>query len=196
MWKQNIIKSEKYDTKTLFLQIVLQYNLGENKPLIRTFKMQSVDENTGKPEVWIDNFVTIQINMAGMKKLWYDNDREAIEKYPYLMMLDMNKDELECLLKLRSDDKIVEEYKNKVCDLNDSPNFINTIGKERERELVHNTALELAKEEGIERGIEQGEYKKQIEMAKTMLELNKLSIEDISKITELSIEELEELRND
>ncbi len=44
-------------------------------------------------------------------------------------------------------------------------------------------------------GKQEGERKKAIEIATDMLLLNTLSIEDIAKITKLSIEEIEEIKS-
>ncbi len=140
MWKQNIVKSERYDTKTIFLQIVLQYGLSPNGPLMKSYKMQHINSLTNQQEEWISNFEALQINMERLKKLWCDGIKEDINKYKYLMMLDMNAKELESLGK---DDTIVKEYKTKICALNNNPDFVNTISKEREKILMHNTALEL-----------------------------------------------------
>lgn len=203
MWKQNIIKSEKYDTKTIFLQIILQYGLSPKKPLIKSYKMQHIDKDTREIEEWIPNFETLQINMERLKEIWYSNSTSDINKYKYLIMLDMKEEDLE---KLGKEDKIVEEYKEKVCALNNNPNFINTITKEREKVLMHNTALELAYEDGessgfskgisagILEGISEGEKKKQLEIAKKMLSKNK-TLEEIMELTELTKEEIEHLKN-
>ena len=48
---------------------------------------------------------------------------------------------------------------------------------------------------GMERGIEQGENKKQIEIAKKMLNKN-MKIEDICEITGLTEEEIIKLKNE
>ena len=68
---------------------------------------------------------------------------------------------------------------------------------EEEEEKLKKTLIEDAKNEGIqegkELGIQEGETKKQIEIAKNMLE-NKMVPEMISKITGLSIAEIEALK--
>ena len=60
-------------------------------------------------------------------------------------------------------------------------------------EQVYRNWLQEGREEGIEEGISIGEEKKAIESAKEALALN-LSLEQISKITGLSIERIEELK--
>lgn len=153
MWKQNILQGEKYDTKMMFLQIVLQFGSSPNKSLMKEYKVQSIDDETGEISTWVKNFKIVEVNMERVKKLWYDNSREDIEKYKYLMMIDMDKEELKGLLKVIGSDEILEEYRDKVCNLNRNLNFVNTIGKEKEREYMFNTAVDLAREEGIEQGI-------------------------------------------
>lgn len=82
--------------------------------------MQHIDKDTKEIEEWIPNFETLQINMERLKEIWYSNSTSDINKYKYLIMLDMKEENLE---KLGKGDKIVEEYKEKVCALNNNPNF-------------------------------------------------------------------------
>ena len=51
------------------------------------------------------------------------------------------------------------------------------------------------KDEYIREGIEQGEKNKAIEIAKELLRLN-MSVEEIAKITKLSLEEIEKLKEE
>ncbi len=122
MWKQSILKGEKYDTKTLILQIVLQFGLSPKGQVMREYKMQSIEEKTGKIDTWIENFKTIEVNMARLKKLWYDNSNEDIEKYKYLMMLDMNKEELTSLRRKKESDVIHILYRQILPLFHSKPN--------------------------------------------------------------------------
>ena len=71
----------------------------------------------------------------------------------------------------------------------------------RNKKKIQNSLLSEAKEEGISQGytsgindgISKGENKKSIEIAKNMLKKN-MSIEDISEITGLSINEIKSLK--
>lgn len=60
-------------------------------------------------------------------------------------------------------------------------------------ERVHNTLIANAKEEGFEQGIEQGTKQEKIEIAKNML-LKGTDIKFISEVTNMSKEEIEELK--
>ena len=59
--------------------------------------------------------------------------------------------------------------------------------------MIRNTELEEATEVGIEKGILQGSKEKDLENAKNALKLG-LDIKTISKITGLSMEEIEKLK--
>ncbi|MCI5552861.1 MAG: hypothetical protein MR388_03395, partial [Tenericutes bacterium] len=78
------------------------------------------------------------------------------------------------------EDKVVKEYMEKMERLNQSPMFINWITKEKDEELIRNTQLFKAKEEGI------------LEVAQKMIN-EKVDIHVISKVTGLSINEIKKL---
>ena len=93
-------------------------------------------------------------------------------------------------------DKIVDKYITNVTIVNDDPEFQKYMSEEEDKKKIQNSLLSEAKEEGISQGIEQG-YTSGIndgikQTAKSMLNKN-MSIEDISDITGLSIEEINKL---
>ena len=90
--------------------------------------------------------------MEKYKELLYNEDEEGIEKNKYLIMLDMDLEELKKLKK----DKVVLDYMEKIERLNQNPMFINWITKEKDEEMIKNTQLRRAKEDGISQGITQG----------------------------------------
>ena len=109
-----------------------------------------------------------------------------------MIMLDLDKKELENMPK----DKIVDKYITNVTIVNDNPEFQKYMSEEEDKRKIQNSLLSEAKENGytsgINDGISKGENKKSIEIAKNMLKKN-MSIEDISDITGLSIEEINKL---
>jgi len=177
MYKKNIVRSEKYDIDTLFLQIILQYGLKDSRDLFEWYKIQS-DEH-----IFIENVQILEINMEKMKKIWYDKITRDIKKYKYLIMLDLPKEELENL----ESDEIVAEFKSKIFELNENESFINDISKEEEQILMQNTRMDIA--------FTRGRKEQQMEIAKSLLLNTSLSIEDISKNTNLSIEEIEQIKS-
>ena len=130
--------------------------------------------------------------MEKYKELLYNEDEEGIEKNKYLIMLDMDLEELKKLKK----DKVVLDYMEKIERLNQNPMFINWITKEKDEEMIKNTQLRRAKEDGISQGISQGIHQGmdagKKELINTMLN-NGIKIEKISKMTNIKIEEINKI---
>jgi len=98
-------------------------------------------------------------------------------------MLDLDKKELENITK----DKIVDKYITNVTIGNDDPEFQKYMSEEEKRK-IHNSLLSEARENGFNDGISQ----EKVNIAKNMLNKN-MSIEDISEIIGLSIEEIKNI---
>lgn len=128
-------------------------------------------------------------------KIWYSKNEEEIKKNQYMIMLDLDKKELKNMPK----DKIVDKYITNVTIVNDDPEFQKYMSEEEDKRKIQNSLLSEAKEEGISQGISQG-YTSGIndgikQTAKNLLSMN-MPIEDISKATGLSIEEIKKISND
>ena len=88
---------------------------------------------------------------------------------------------------------MMEKYKEKIEKLNEDPEFIEVVSKEKDAEMVHNTLIKEGYEQGIEDGISQGSVNEKYEIAKNLLD-NNVSIDVIIKSTGLSKEKIEELK--
>ena len=125
--------------------------------------------------------------------LWYSKNEELIEKYKYLIMLDLKPNELNILSKK---DKVINKYMQEVERINEDPEFYEYISAEEDNRKIENSLKSQYKreglEEGIEKGIEQGTRLAKLEAAKN-LKQNGVDIEIISKSTGLTIEEINEL---
>ena len=89
-------------------------------------------------------------------------------------------------------DKIVDKYITNVTIVNDDPEFQKYMSEEEDKKKIQNSLLSEAKEEGIEQGYTSGINDGIKQTAKNMLKRN-MSIEDISEITDLSIEGIKKL---
>ena len=178
IYSNQISSGETYNEEVEVIQINLNYNIKDNKKM----RIYKVRDEEGKE--YIKNFRIYEINMEKYKEMWYDKKEKEIDKYKYLIMLDMEVKEIKTL----PVDKVVEEYMDKIEKLNEDPIFINWISKEEDERKIRNTELSLAKEEGIEQGINTGKK----ELINSMIK-NGISIEEISKSTGLSIDEISEL---
>ncbi len=135
-----------------------------------------------KGELYVKNFIIYEINMDYYDKIWYSKNEDEIKKNQYMIMLDLDKKELKSMPK----DKIVDKYITNVTIVNDDPEFQKYMSEEEDKKKIQNSLLSEAKEEGISQ--------EKISIAKNMLNKN-MSIEDISDITGLSIEEINKLPN-
>ncbi len=182
IYNNQVTVGDKYSEDTNVIQINLNYGIPDTK-YRRIYKVR---DEEGKE--YIKNFYIYEINMEKLKKIWYDKNELEIEKNKYLLMLDMEIKDIKKLPK----DKVVKEYMEKIEKLNNDPMFINWITKEKDEQMIKNTQLYNATQEGINIGISQGLQKRNIEIAKTLLKKN-IDIEDIIDITGLPKEEIEKL---
>lgn len=106
-------------------------------------------------------------------------------------MLDLDKKELENMPK----DKIVDKYITNVTIVNDNPEFQKYMSEEEDKKKIQNSLLSEARENGINDGISKGVSKEKVNIAKNLLSMN-MSLDDISKATGLSIEEINKLKNE
>ena len=171
IYQNETLVGEDYNEDKNIIQINLNYGVKDNE-YKRIYKVR--DESGLE---YIKNLTIYEINMDKYKEILYNEDEEEIEKNKYLIMLDMDKEELKKLKK----DKVVEEYMEKIERLNQNPMFINWITKEKDEEMIKNTQIRRAKDTGKR------------ELVNTMLK-NGASIEQISKLTDLSIDEITQIK--
>ena len=191
IYQSNASVGDTYNEDTDIIQVNLTWGLGRNNEEMKIFKIMNE-----KGELYVKNFIIYEINMDYYDKIWYSKNEEEIKKNQYMIMLDLDKKELKNMPK----DKIVDKYITNVTIVNDDPEFQKYMSEEEDKRKIQNSLLSEAKEEGISQGytsgindgISKGKNKKSIEIAKNMLKKN-MSIEDISDITGLSIEEINKL---
>ena len=187
IYQSNASVGDTYNEDTDIIQVNLTWGLGKNNDEMKIYKIMNE-----KGELYVKNFIIYEINMDYYDKIWYSKNEDEIKKNQYMIMLDLDKKELKSMPK----DKIVDKYITNVTIVNDDPEFQKYMSEEEDKKKIQNSLLSEAKEEGISQGIEQG-YTSGIndgikQTAKSMLNKN-MSIEDISDITGLSIEEINKL---
>lgn len=133
-------------------------------------------------EAFIKNFRIIEINMAKLKKEWYNLNKKEKERYKYLQMLDLNQKSLE---RFKGEDAIMKEYEEAVKKLNQDSKFRMHITEEEDERLMFESSMELAEEKG--------EKQKAIEVAKKMF-IKGLPIKEVQEFTDLSYKELLEIK--
>ncbi len=180
MYQSHTLVGELYDEKTDIVLVNLTWGLGSENDKMTKYMIMSED---GKQ--YVKNFIIYEINMDYFDKLWYSKNEEEIKKNMYLIMLNLDKKELEAMPKDKRD-KIVDKYITNVTIVNDNPEFQKYMSEEEDKKKIQNSLISEAKNEGISQ--------EKVSIAKNMLNKN-MSIEDISDITGLSIEEINKLPN-
>ena len=188
-YQSHTLIGKEYNQQTDIVQVNLTWGLGAEEDIMTKYMI--MNEN-GK--LFVKNFIIYEINMDYYNKLFCKNEDE-IKKNLYVIMLDLDKKELKNMPK----DKIVDKYITNVTIVNDDPEFQKYMSEEEDKRKIQNSLLSEAKEEGISQGIEQG-YTSGIsdgikQTAKNLLSMN-MTLEDISKATGLSVEEINKLKNE
>ena len=179
-YQSHTLVGKEYNQQTDIVQVNLTWGLGEEDVMT---KYMIMSEN-GK--LFVKNFIIYEINMDYYNKLWYSKNEDEIKKNLYLIMLDLDKKELENMPK----DDIVDKYITNVTIVNDNPEFQKYMSEEEDKKKIQNSLLSEARENGINDGIS----KEKVSIAKNMLNKN-ISIEDISDITGLSVEAIENIKD-
>ena len=187
-YQSHTLVGKEYNQQTDIVQVNLTWGLGKNNDEMKIYKIMNE-----KGELYVKNFIIYEINMDYYDKIWYSKNEDEIKKNLYMIMLDLDKKELKNMPK----DKIVDKYITNVTIVNDDPEFQKYMSEEEDKRKIQNSLLSEAKEEGISQGISQG-YTSGIndgikQTAKNLLSMN-MPIEDISKATGLSIEEINKLK--
>ena len=138
-------------------------------------------------EVLTDKIKIMHLYLPKIKEKYYNKEKlSELEKLMLVFNLT-NKNELNDII---GENKIMEEYKKEALDASHSEEVIGLYDKELEDEILKRATYQ----EGIEKGIEQGENKKSIEIAKALLQ-NNVDINIIVNSTGLSKDEIENLKD-
>ena len=131
------------------------------------------------------------VNIPNIKKIWYNKEDEAFEKYKY--MLSFFETNVDMIRQVYEGDEVVMDIINKQEEFSRDNEEWETFRSENELEEEYQLGIEYAKEEGIEKGIELGKLQAIKKIAKSMLDKN-MDIKNIIDITGLSEEEILSLK--
>ena len=140
---------------------------------------------------------TIDINVDYFKDTWYnlvgEEKEEYYDKYKSIIMFSFDEEQLK---DLKDEDEYMKKIKKDVTKLNQDPEFYQWMTDEEDRQMMENSIKirysKLGIEQGISQGFKQGSNDTKKEIVRNMKEMN-YPIEDIKKITGLSIEEIEKI---
>ena len=194
LYGKSIDKSNDYKK----INSCIQLNITSGKKDIELkSKYLLVDTLNESKNIWTDNFIIYEINVDLLKKLYYNKDIKSINKYKPVIMLTLNKEELE---EFSLGDERIMEYKDKVNELNSDDDFVTFISREEDQEKTENALRTIISEKNEELKNSKEELKTQktklnnvkIDIARNLKD-NNIDIKIISDTTGLTIEEIEKL---
>ena len=144
-----------YEENINFIQINFSYGLSsKNKfiPIMKTKQEEYMIQNENN-EKYVKNFKIIEVNMDYYLKIWYSKNEKEIEENSPIIMLGLEKEELE---KLSKKDKVANKFMEELNKINKDYVFREYMTKEEDDEKMLNTLVSRAKKEGLEQGISQG----------------------------------------
>ena len=208
LYGKSIDKSNDYKK----INSCIQLNITSGKKDIELkSKYLLVDTLNESKNIWTDNFIIYEINVDLLKKLYYNKDIKSINKYKPVIMLTLNKEELE---EFSLGDERIMEYKDKVNELNSDDDFVTFISREEDQEKTENALRTIISEKNEELKNSREELrnskeelknsKEELKTQKTKLnnvkidiarnlKENNIDIKIISDTTGLTIEEIEKL---
>ena len=172
-------KGDLYNIGHIFYQICIEnYNVFNNNLLITEVNL--VEVSTGNYEIETEEFKKFHINLNNLSNSCYN---KLTEEERYIMLLAT--DDIANLKEIAGENDIMKKIVNDLIDLSNDSDIISAYEKEK----IERYAFEVALKEKEAKG----KKERNIEIAKKSLEEN-IDIKVISKITGLSLEEIENLK--
>ena len=184
-------RGKKYDISSLFVHIDLTYGLSDDYDVVEVYEIKS------EKHKYVENVKIIEFNMDKITDFWYHRDMEMVEKYKPLVLLGLDKENLDLITStISKGDDFVAEFTDKVKHLNEDEQFQSLMTYEEDLMMCQNTDKEIAFNDGLEQGLEQGKQEgiddAKREIVKNLLNEN-MDLNLISKVTGLTCEEIENL---
>ena len=179
------LKNENYNLNDNFIHVSFTYGLGKKYGVREEYK---VVNKTGSI-VRVKNIKEIEFNMDKIRAFWYNEDKEKLDKYKYLVMQNLDKEELEKLSVMYKGDEGIMDYNEKLRRLNENGKFNSLLTEEEEEIFWRNTERNIGEKLGEKRGEKRGKK----DVAKNMLS-DGVNIDLIAKYTNLSKQQIVSLK--
>ena len=183
-----VLVKDEYTDERLVIQINFTYGIGEDEKDLRIYKL--MDEEGCE---FVSNLIVYEFNMDYYEKVWYSKDEEKIEEYKYIIMQNLNLEDLE---KLSKKDRMVKKYMREIERVNENPEFREYMSAEEDNRKIENSIKYYARMEGLAEGLEkgkkEGKRESSIEIAKKLKDMG-MDKNKIVEITNLKLEEIEKL---
>ena len=181
-------KSDKYDENLNVIQLNLNcYEKNKAKDVLEEYKLQNIKTH----EIYSENISILSLDIVKCHDIYYNDDNK--EKLPEFIkwgtfIYNRNYDMIPSILNGLISERQVKKIMDKIDKLTNDSLFMSELEKEEWAVWEENSKLAYAKDEGISQGIEQNTKEMILSMIK-----NKIDIETISKITNKTIEEINQI---
>ena len=199
IFSRNSIKGEKYNENLKITQININCFGNEIKPLS---KYHIREEETN--EVYSNNIIFYVLNVAKCHDIYYNKEEKEVPKYVKwgAFLTCDNIEDIPLITKGILTKEEIDIIMDKLNKLTNDVEFMSDLERlqweEWERKSIEqdliNTSVKKGLEQGIKQGIKQGIEQKNTEIIQSMLK-RKMSYEDISEITNKTIEEIKKIEN-
>ena len=142
-------KSNKYNLQDEYIHIDLTFNLSNKYEPVELYEIRSKEGH-----LYVDNVKIYVVNMDKIKGFWYSKDRKGMNRFKYLLMLDLAKEELNDYAKYG--DEVINDYKERIMDVNENFSFRDFIPPEKDDQMLMESLKEEYKEIGLKEGREKG----------------------------------------
>lgn len=176
-YAHDILVGEEYNDNTMYIQINLSYGLNKNIKPIRQYQVMNEEL-----EAYVNNLYIYDINMDYYMNLWYSKDVKEVDNNIILVMLGLDKKDLE---ELSKKNRMVSKYMEELNRVNENPEFREYMSYEEDQRKIKNTLISEARQEGIEQS--------KILIIKNLLAKN-IEISEIAEIVELPEERVLEIK--
>ena len=180
LYKSKMVSGKEYDYETVIQININNFTFEGNSKIKEEYSLRNEEG-----EKLTEKLKFIHIYLPNIRKKCYNK-----EKLNVLERLLLAFNEEENLSDITKGDRIMEEYVKDAKEASIKNEVIGLYDKELEDEFLKRATYQ----EGIEKGIEQGENKKSIEKAKALLQ-NNVDINIIVNSTGLSKDEIENLKD-
>ena len=145
-----------------------------------------------KHKIELTDYIKIyNIGIDKYIKNYYNNSKKFTKGEELIIMLDLEKKELE---ELSEKSEIVDNFKEEdVIKANEDELIVNWISREEEQKQYEEVLYEKGLSQGKQQGLSEGIKKTKIDTVKKMIELN-MDLETISKVVGLTVEEINDLK--
>lgn len=189
MFENQIVKGDDYDTLSRTICInILDFKYLKNNNFHNCYRLKEVSTNEELTD-------TMELHFIEIPKLRKLDNSEEISDMLEAWITFIQSPTSEVINKLEMSSQEIKQAKEELLRLSGDDKEREIYEKRKESLLEQNSSLANAERKGLKKGIEEGQKKAKILIAKNAININ-LDDKTIQAITGLTLDEIKELRNE